>query len=133
LPLPIPTGGPWLTFRSHSLDTSLSTAGATYTAPAAAAAATTATAGAGGAGAHSGAGCHAGALGGPAATCHSPLPPPPEPAPGLGGGGLEFSRCCSLDGDLELEAMHSLMSDSQPSGAHVDLAPLLDDVGLMDL
>ncbi len=119
VPPPIPTNGLWLYLRSHSLDTSMSAAtAATHTAAGDTNAAGNASGAATGgtAATHSGAGRHAAALGSPAATCHSPMPLPPEMAPGLGGGGLELGRCCGLDGDLELEAMHSLMSDSHPSG-----------------
>lgn len=118
MPVPVPTAGSWLAFRSHSLDTSLSAA--THAAAAAGAAGAVAGNAATAAGAsavmHNSAGCQAAAAS-PATACHSPLPAaPPGMAPDLGGGGLGLERCCSLDGDLELEAMHSLMSDSQPSG-----------------
>lgn len=103
-PLPLPACGPWVPFPCHSLattDTSLSAATCTTA----------------GAGMHSGPGRQAaGVPRSPGATCHSPLLPPPELGAGLGsggGGGLEVGGCCSLDGDLELETMHSLMDDSR--------------------
>lgn len=118
MPMPVPTAGSWLAFRSHSLDTSLSAA--THVAAAAGAAGAVAGNAAPDAGAsaamHRSAGCQTAAAS-PATACHSPLLAPPSGmAPDLGGAGLGLERCCSLDGDLELEAMHSLMSDEQPSG-----------------